>query len=175
MASLKSEGSDTSVCESNVTIAEHVSQEDAISSVALCAGERRLQNIVLINPAPSLIPTLQATLFEIHPNVPIVASASDISQALTALRLLLLDAHPLARDNVECVVIASEGSEPRPRGVGCIQVAEERFPDIQGFQNMLTGKVDSQLAIDGQRCPRTISKMLIFPHFFPDIHDDRER
>ena len=126
-----------------------------------------------INPVPSLTPTLQATLFEIYPNVPIVASASDISQALTALRLLLGD-HRLASDNVECVVIASQGSKPRPRGVGCIQVAEERFPDIQGCQSMLIVKVE-QLVADGQRCPRTISKMLIFLHFFPDIHDERER
>lgn len=224
--------------ESNVTITEHVSLEDAIRSVAVYAGEPPLYRIVLINPSPYLTPTLHTTLFEIHPNVPIVvASASDISQALathqylefgrwsscccfgvgvrirppiciasatgvamplvdlrdegcaparvfstsvdnqtTATLRLSLGDHPLAKDNVERGVIALKGLEPGPRGVGCIQVVAEFFPEMQAFRNMLTVKVE-QLMADGQRCPWTTSKIFIFPHFFPDIqdHDERER
>ena len=75
--------------ENNVSITEYVSLEDAISSVAVYAGEPPLSRIVLINPPPSLTPTLHATLSEIHQNVPIaVASASDISQALTKTSIL---------------------------------------------------------------------------------------
>ncbi|EDR06670.1 uncharacterized protein LACBIDRAFT_299718 [Laccaria bicolor S238N-H82] len=225
------------IWESNVSIAESVSLEDAISSVAVYAGEPPLSRIVLINPPPSLTPTLHATLPEIHPGVPIiVSSASDISQALathqylefgrwsncccfsvgtricppiciasatgvamplvdllvdwdedcpqervfstsvdnqtTATLRLLLGDHPLAKDNVERGVIALEGLDPRPRGVGCIQVTATSFPDMQGFWNMLTVKVE-QLTEDGQKCPRTTSKMFIFPHFFPNIRDEK--
>ncbi|KIJ91890.1 hypothetical protein K443DRAFT_467334 [Laccaria amethystina LaAM-08-1] len=222
------------ICGSNVTITEHVSLEDAISSVAVYAGEPPLHRIVLLNPPLSLTPTLHATLFEIHPNVPIiVASASDISQALvtdqylefcrwssccfyeefpirppiciasatgvaiplvdwdggctpagvfstsvdnqtTATLRLLLGNHPLAKDNVERGVIALTGLEPRPRGVGCIQVAAKSFLCVQGFQNMLTVNVE-QLMADGQRCPRTTSKIFNFPHFFLDINDECKR
>ena len=218
--------------ENNVSITEYVSLEDAISSVAVYAGEPPLSRIVLINPPPSLTPTLHATLSEIHQNVPItVASAADISQALakhqyldfcmpsncccfgvgfqirppiciasatgvamplvdrdgkctparvfstsldnqtTATLRLLLGDHPLAKDNVERGVIALKGLDPRPRGVGCIQVAAAAFPDTQGFENMLTVKVE-QLMADGRNCPRTTSKMFIFPHFFPNARDE---
>ena len=92
------------------------------------------------------------------------------NQTTATLQLLLGD-HPLAKDNVERGVIALKGLDPRPRGVVCIQVAATSFPNMQGFENMLTVKVE-QLMADGRKCLRTTSKMFIFPHFFPDTHDE---
>ena len=99
-----------------------------------------------------------------------VFSTSVDNQTTATLQLFVGD-HPLVKDNVEHGVIALKGLDPRPRGVGCIQVMAASFPNTQGFDNMLTVTVE-QLIADGQKCPGMTSKMFIFCHFFPNTCDE---